>query len=136
MIYANPEIPMKRLIVVLSLATIPLAAAPAFLPVTAHAAPAQNALGDLSSYETIARDTLVLVEKGDLVAAQNRITDFETAWDAAQSDLYHMDKTAWGVVDDAADKAISSLRAKKPVAAKAKVAVTDLIAVIQKPFGP
>lgn len=127
---------MKKLIVALSFATMPLVATPALLPLAAYAAPAQTSLGDLSSFETIARDTLTLVDKGDLMAAQKRITDFETAWDAAQSDLYHKDKSAWGVVDDAADKAISSLRAKKPVAAKAKVAVTNLIAAIQKPFSP
>ncbi|WP_246617487.1 hypothetical protein [Rhizobium populisoli] len=127
---------MKKLFLALSLATMPLVVSPALLPFAAYAAPTQSSLGDLSSFETIARDTLVLVDKGDLAAAQKRITDFETAWDAAQSDLYHRDKTAWGVVDDAADKAISSLRAKKPVAAKAKRAVTDLIAAIQKPFGP
>lgn len=127
----NQEIAMKTFFLAASLAIMPLAAAPVLLPIAAQAAPAKGALGDLSSFETIASDTLALIEKGDMIAAQKRITDFETAWDKAQGDLYHKNKTAWGAVDDAADAAISSLRAKKPAAAEAKLAVTNLITAIR-----
>ncbi len=80
----------------------------------ASSAMAGSKLGDLTSFEVIASDTKTLIEKGDLKAAARRITDFETAWDKAQATLYPKDKTAWSRIDDAADAAIASLRAKRP----------------------
>ncbi|TCR85266.1 hypothetical protein [Rhizobium sp. BK376] len=122
---------MKKLLLALSLLAVP-AIAPVVLPSPTLAA-APSALGDLSSFQTIATDTLKLVDAGDLAGAQKRITDFETAWDAAEPTLYALDKADWMVVDKAADGAISSLRKPKPDAAKAKVAVKKLIATIQTP---
>ncbi len=103
---------------------------------TTPAMAATAGLGDLTTFEKIASDTLTLVEKGDLPAAKKRITDFETAWDEAQPRLYHLDKAAWGVVDDAADKAISSLRAAKPNAGEARTRVSGLIAALNHPSKP
>lgn len=115
----------------------PAGAGSTALPVAlAQAAAPASLLGDLSSFNAIAKDTLTLVEEGNLAAAEKRITDFETAWDKAEHELYHMDKAAWGIVDDAADKAISSLRAKKPVQAKAQTAVAGLIAAVENPSVP
>jgi hypothetical protein len=127
---------MKRLLVALALiapwsATIStIAMAPAVA-----ATAATTALGDLSSYEAIAVDTLAIVKKGDMVAAEKRITDFETAWDNAEPTMRPMNIDQWGVVDDAADVAISSLRASKPVAADAEAAVNGLIAALRNPAG-
>lgn len=90
-------------------------------------------LGDLTSFEAIAIDTLSLVDRGDMIAAQRRITDFETAWDNAEPTLYPKDKKAWSSIDDAADSAISSLRAPKPSRAKAKNAVDGLIKSLKSP---
>ncbi|WP_320196656.1 hypothetical protein RMR10_005985 [Agrobacterium rosae] len=131
---------MKTLLA-LPFIALPLVALSATLPalVLIAATPAMAAtpgLGDLTMFEKIASDTLMLVEKGDLPAAKKRITDFETAWDKAQPRLYHLDKTEWGVVDDAADKAISSLRSAKPNATEAKTSVSGLIAAIKHPSTP
>jgi hypothetical protein len=123
---------MKKALFVFALMAAP-AIIPALIAPPAVAASATSKLGDLSKFEAIANDTLALVENNDLVAAQKRITDFETAWDAGEPTLYPKDKTAWGVVDDAADAAISSLRAGKPSATKAKATVSDLVAKLQNP---
>lgn len=127
---------MKKLMLTFLIAIAPLGVSGALLAAPARATSATSGLGDLSSFDAIAKDTLTLVDKGDLVSAQKRITDFETAWDKAEHDLYHKDKTAWGVVDDAADRAISSLRAKKPIQTNAKVAVSGLVAAIEDPSVP
>jgi hypothetical protein len=122
---------MKKLLLALSLSVAP--ALTAFVPPSQSFASAPTALGDLSSFQTIASDTLKLVNSGDISAAQKRITDFETAWDKAEPTLYPLDKADWMVIDKAADGAISSLRKAKPVAAKAKVAVETLISTIENP---
>jgi hypothetical protein len=122
---------MKKLFVAIALLTIPVLAGP-LLAQQDNAATIAH-LGDLTSLTAIAQDTLALVENGDLTAAKARITDFEKEWDADQPKLYHMDKNEWGVVDDAADAAISSLRASKPTASKAQKAVTRLITALKNP---
>jgi hypothetical protein len=101
--------------------------------VLATSAMAAGKLGDLSSFETIANDTLVLVDKGDLKGAERRITDFETAWDQAEKKLYRKNKAEWSVIDDAADAAIESLRARSPDAVSAQKNVSALIDTIRNP---
>ena len=123
---------MKHALIALALIVTPVAM-PVVMAQPVLAAPLTGKLGDLSSFATIADDTLTLIEQKDLVAAQKRITDFETAWDAAQPTLYPKDKAAWGVIDDAADAAIKSLRATKPSAKKAKTTVTALLNTLQDP---
>lgn len=119
---------MKKFFALLLLAT------PVIVPVTlsmpAYAATSAADLGDLSEFATIAAETLLLVQKGDLPGAEESITKFETAWDAAHTRLRPMNVDRWGKIDDAADAAIASLRAKKPVAAKAQAAVRTLIAAL------
>jgi hypothetical protein len=112
----------------------PVVAVPA-LAVPAVAAATTSALGDLSSFETIASDTLALVKNNDLEAAAKRITDFESAWDSAEPALYPMNHDQWGFVDEAADGAISSLRAGNPVQIDAENAVSRLIAALKNPAG-
>lgn len=101
--------------------------------IVATSAMAESKLGDLSSFETIARDTLVLVDKGDLKGAEKRITDFETAWDQAEPTLRPKNKAEWGVIDDAADAAIESLRVSAPDATDAQKTVSALIDTIHHP---
>ena len=77
----------------------PLQAAAAELP----------SLGNMAPFETIIGDVQTLHAKGDLAAAQTRITDFETAWDQAQNSLRPINKGYWGNIDDVADAAHRSL---------------------------
>jgi hypothetical protein len=125
---------MREILLAFALLTAP-AIMSAFVAPPVLAATANSKLGDLSKFETIASDTLALVEKNDLVGAQKRITDFETAWDAGEATLYPKDKTVWGAIDDAADAAISSLRTGKTSATKARTTVSELLAKLQDPTG-
>lgn len=131
---------MKTVLAIPFIALQLLAAAatgPALLVMsTTPAMAATPGLGDLTMFETIASDTLALIDKGDLSDAKKRITDFETAWDKAQSRLYHLDKAEWDVIDNAADKAISSLRASNPNSDEAKTNVSGLIAALKHPSRP
>ena len=88
---------------------------------------AGSALGDMQAFQTIVTDVETIAATGDLVTAEVRITDLETAWDDAEATLKPKDPTAWGRVDDATDAVLSSLRAATPDA----VAVMDALAGLQ-----
>lgn len=94
----------------------------------------QANLGDLSPLKTIVVDVQAIAAKGDLVAAEKRITDFESLWDKDQPAMQPLNEAAWGNIDDAADAAIHSLRDTAPDKAKVESAVKDLIATIDNPY--
>ncbi|OOY27791.1 hypothetical protein BMI90_11325 [Thioclava sp. L04-15] len=73
-------------------------------------------LGDLGPYETIVSDTQSLAKKGEFAAAEKRATDLETLWDQNAAKLREADPSAWGVIDEAADKVFAALRTKSPEA--------------------
>lgn len=95
----------------------------------------QASLGDLSPLKTIAVDVQSIAATGDLVAAEKRITDFESLWDKDQPAMQPLNETAWGNIDDAADAAIHSLRDTAPDKAKVESTVKDLIATLDNPYG-
>jgi hypothetical protein len=88
---------------------------------------AAPSLGDLSAMEAIVTDVQALAAKGDMKSAAARITDFETAWDDAQPRLQPINPEAWGMVDGAADAALSAVRAASPDPAL----VTSTLAALQ-----
>lgn len=123
---------MKRILLAFALATMPIAASAVFaLP--ASAAATLTELGDLSALRSIAADTLALTAAGDLGKASARITDFESAWDAGAAQLRSLSTDKWGVIDDASDAAIASLRAANPVKADASAALAALVGVLDNP---
>ena len=123
---------MKRLLLAFALATMPIAASVVFaLP--AAAATTVTELGDLSALRTIVSDALTLATAGDLGKAAARLTDFESAWDANTAQLRALSADKWGVIDDASDAAIASLRAANPVPAEAAAALTALVGVLDNP---
>jgi hypothetical protein len=124
---------MKKSLLSVALIATLLAGPSIIFAQQANAAQQASKLGDLSSFVAIAGDTLLLVDKGDMKAAQVRITDFETAWDKAESRLYAKDKSTWSVIDDAADAAIGSLRENSPSEIKAQKTVSALIDALNHP---
>jgi hypothetical protein len=83
-------------------------------PAAKASAAAKGPLGDLSSFKTIAADTLSITKKGDLKAAKERIRDLESAWDEAEDKMRPMDEDAWDKADKAIDRALAKLRAPTP----------------------
>lgn len=112
----------------LSVALIALPALGFWLIETGSAPPMAPGLGDLSAYAVIVGDTRALAAKGDLVAAEHRVTDLEDLWDQNAQALQAKDPAAWGVVDGANDAVFSALRAGTPDAAK----VDATLAVLQE----
>jgi len=100
---------------------------------TNSAVAAQTGLGDLSSFKTVIADVQALVDKGDIPGAAKRITDFETAWDQAETAIRPLDQAQWGNIDQASDGALSSVRKSKPDPAAAKAALATLMATLTDP---
>ena len=106
------------------------------LPAAASAAAAELAqaaaqtLGDLAPYRKIVADTLVLVNANDLPGAAKRITDLETAWDAAETRMKPRNPAKWTSLDNVIDHTLSVLRARKPAAADGIKALELLLAAI------
>ncbi len=91
-------------------------------------------MGDLSNLKLIAADMQGLAKSGDIETARKRVTDFETAWDTAESVLRPLNAAAWGKVDAAADSAIRALRAEAPEASAVVGATAGLVAALDDPY--
>ncbi|MDB5657384.1 MAG: putative signal peptide protein [Tardiphaga sp.] len=126
---------MKQLLLAAALIALPVAAFTGFSVYQARAGVSANApaasLGDLSAFSAIIIDVKSLADRGDLVAAKARIKDFEIAWDQSEPGLKPMNPAHWGEIDDAADAALSALRAKKPDAATVNETLVLLLATLQ-----
>lgn len=130
---------MRNLLLSVALIAAPVAVFSGGYMLLAPAAQVQAAttsapsLGDMSSFVTIINDVETIAAKGDLVAAEKRITDFETAWDKAAGTLRPTNSSYWGNIDDAADAALSALRAKTPDAANVTGTLADLQTALADP---
>lgn len=122
---------MKQFLLATALIAVPVVAFSGFQIYEARAAAtagtATQSLGDLSSFASIITDVEANAAKGDLAGAKTRIKDFEIAWDQAEAGLKPMDPTHWGLIDEAADGALTALRAKSPDPA----AVTETLVALQ-----
>ncbi len=132
------DLAMKQLLLATALIAFPVAVFSGVEHfVIGAAAPAQQgavpSLGDLSKFAAIVSDTQKIAATGDLVAAETRITDLETAWDDAEEDLRAKAPEAWGTVDASAEAAFSALRAKSPDPARVETALSDLQATLADP---
>jgi uncharacterized membrane protein YkoI len=93
-----------------------------------HAANQVLTQRDLSSFRSIAEDSLAIVDMGNLKRAKSRIKDLETAWDRAEPKLRPRSPEQWRKLDKAIDAALQQLRADSPQAAAAKEALQNLLA--------
>lgn len=133
---------MKQTLLALALIAVPVAAFSAWqvflAPTSAIAsadasAPAADPLGDLSPLQAIVTDARAIAAKGDMVATEKRMTDFETAWDDQASALRALDSSAWGNVDDAHDAVLNELRGSSPAPAKVDADLAALVAALADP---
>jgi hypothetical protein len=130
---------MRNLLLSVALIAAPVAVFSAGYMLLAPAAQVQAAtttapsLGDMSSFVTIINDVESIATTGDFTAAEKRITDFEGAWDQAAGTLRPINSSYWGNIDDAADAALSALRAKAPVAANVTGTLADLQTALTDP---
>jgi hypothetical protein len=126
---------MKQILLATALILAPVGAFTAFEMTFVGAAQADASLGDLSPMKAIIADVQKIVATGDMAAAAARITDFETAWDDAEAGMRPLNPDAWSKIDDAADKALKSLRKGTPTAEVVNPALTNLMAALDNPTG-
>ena len=84
----------------------------------------------VSSFRSIAVDTLALVQQGDQQGAAARVTDLETAWDDGQEALNAADCQAWAFVDQQIDPVLSAVRAGSPDPTEEEQVLDDLLATL------
>ena len=123
---------MKRLLFAAALLACPPALS-SVVALPALAAATVTDLGDLSSYQTIVSDVQTIAAQGDLARAEQRITDFETKWDAEASTLRARDKQHWRNIDIAADAALDALRASAPKPSNVNTTLAELMNELNNP---
>jgi Tfp pilus assembly protein PilV len=126
--------PVRQVLLAVVLIAVPVAAFSGYeLYTTNTAQAASTGLGDLSSFKTIVADVQALVDKGDMAGAQKRITDYETAWDQAETAIRPLNQTEWGNIDMANDGAFSAIRKSNPDRAAVKAALATVMATLDDP---
>lgn len=125
---------MKQILLAMVLIVVPVALFTGYELYSPTAAQAEGAgLGDLSSMKIIIADVQALADKGDLPSAAKRITDFESAWDQAETAIRPLNPSQWGNIDEASDAALKALRASSPSPDTVKVALGALMAELNDP---
>jgi hypothetical protein len=126
---------MKQILLATALILAPVGGFTAYTLTFVGSAQADASLGDLSPMIAIITDVQKIAATGDLAAASTRITDYESAWDAAASGMRPLNPDAWVKVDDASDKALKALRSAMPTADTVMPALTALLDALNNPTG-
>lgn len=125
---------MKQVLLAICLIAAPVTLFSGYQILTSDPAlAASNGLGDMSAFKAIIGDVQALTDKGDMGAAAKRVTDFETAWDQAETAIRPMSPLQWGNIDQAADGALKAVRVSPPAPDKAKAALATLMAELNDP---
>ncbi|WCK79836.1 hypothetical protein [Agrobacterium fabrum] len=127
---------MRQIFLAIALIAAPVAAFTSFELYTNNASAKAAGLGDLSSFKAVIADVQVLASKGDLAAAAKRVTDYETAWDQAETALRPLNQSDWGNIDAASDATLKALRQSSPSADKVNKALAALMAALNNPAQP
>lgn len=127
---------MKQILLAVALILAPVAAFTSYELYASGSSAKTADLGDLSSFKTIIADVQDLASKGDLAAAAKRVTDYETAWDQAETAIRPLNPTNWSNIDAASDTALKALRQSVPSPDKVNKALTALMAVLNNPAKP
>ena len=105
-------------------------------PTAAGAVPASaqvhptTALGDVSSFATIAADVQTKVTANDLPGAAAKVKDLEVAWDSAEAGLKPRDPADWHTLDGQIDGVLTSLRTSPPNQADCTANLKTLVATL------
>lgn len=127
---------MRQIFLAIALVVAPVTAFTGF-ELYANNAPAKTAsLGDLSSFKAIIADVQALAAKGDLAGASKRITDYETAWDQAETAIRPLNQDYWNNIDAASDAALKAVRQSSPSPDKVDKTLAALMAVLNNPAQP
>ncbi len=125
---------MKQIFLAIALIALPVVLFSGFEMYSAtHAAAAQTGLGDMTAFKTIVGDAQALADKGDLAATAKRMTDWESAWDQAETAIRPLNQTQWGNIDEASDAALHAVRAASPAPDAVKAALAALMAELNDP---
>ncbi|MGV8953835.1 MAG: hypothetical protein ACOH2M_22240 [Cypionkella sp.] len=125
---------MKQVLLAIVLIAVPVTLFSGFqIYSSGSAQAASSGLGDMSAFKTIIGDVQALTDKGDMAGAAKRVTDFETAWDQAETAIRPMSPSQWANIDQAADGALKAVRASTPAPDKAKAALARLMAELNDP---
>jgi len=127
---------MRQIFLAVALIAAPVAAFTGF-ELYANTAPAYTAgLGDLSSFKAVVADVQGFAAKGNLAGAAKRITDYETAWDQAETAIRPLDQNSWNNIDAASDAALKALRQSSPSADTVTKTLAALMTVLDNPTQP
>lgn len=124
-----PRRTAPQVLLALVLIAVPVAGFSAVQVMTAPASAAVS-LGDMQPFLEIVTDVQTLAKNVDFAGAKQRITDFESAWDSAETSLRAKNPALWTTIDDAADTALHAVRAAKPDAQQIGMSLTDLLAAL------
>ena len=126
---------MKQILLATALIIAPVGAFTAYQIAFVGSAQANASLGDLSPMIAIITDVQKIAATGDFAAASTRITDYETAWDAAAAGMRALNPAAWDNIDGASDHALKALRKGTPTADTVTPALVALLAALNNPTG-
>ena len=112
---------------------VPVAAFSGFQVYAGTTTTADANLGDLSAFKAIIADVQTLAAKGDQTGAAKRITDYEAAWDAAETAIRPLNPTQWTNIDAASDDALKALRRSTPKADEVTKTLAALMTVLTDP---
>jgi hypothetical protein len=125
----EPDMKLSHIALAACLFALPVVGMATFVLPSAAAA-TMSELGDLSTMRSIVADTQALVASQDAAAAKAKVTEFETAWDQAASDLRGKSAPKWNAIDIAADAALDAVRND---AANADASLIALLAQLDNP---